>query len=99
MFLLSHPPPTLTAARFRQKEESMQPYAFHPEGIVSQIKAFFSDVHDLSDFYYKIYLLNGLCPSCDGRGFLQVPEQICSRCQGSGSKDVWRQGPATKRDE
>jgi hypothetical protein len=31
----------------------MSTHAFHPDGIVSQIKTFFSDVHDLTDFYYK----------------------------------------------
>jgi hypothetical protein len=78
----------------------VQTHAFHPEGIVSQIKAFFSDVHDLSDFYYKLYLLNGLCRDCDGRGYLHAPDQPCPRCQGSGSRDVWRKGStAAKRDE
>ncbi len=77
----------------------MQSHAFHPEGIVSQIKAFFSDVHDLSGFYYKLYLLNGLCQKCDGRGYLHVPDQPCPHCQGSGSRDVWRKGPVAKRDE
>ena len=28
----------------------MSAHAFHPEGIVSQIKAFFSDVHDIAAF-------------------------------------------------
>jgi DnaJ-class molecular chaperone len=78
----------------------VQTHAFHPEGIVSQIKAFFGDVHDLSDFYYKLYLLNGLCRDCDGRGYLHAPDQPCPRCQGSGSRDVWRKGStAAKRDE
>jgi DnaJ-class molecular chaperone len=67
----------------------MQGQAFYPEGIVQQIKAFFSDVHDMTDFYYKVYLLNGLCRSCDGRGYLRVPEQSCPHCQASGSTDVW----------
>ena len=75
----------------------MQPHAFRPEGIVSQIKAFFSDVHDLSGFYYKLYLLNGLCQKCDGRGYQHAPDQACPHCQGSGSRDVWRKGPAAKQ--
>lgn len=72
---------------------------FHPDGIVSQIKTFFSDVHDLTDFYYKLYLLNGLCRNCDGRGFLRDTQHPCPHCQGSGSADVWRQAPAAKRDD
>jgi len=76
----------------------MSTYAFHPEGIVSQIKAFFSDVHDLTDFYYKLYLLNGLCRSCDGRGYIHDTDQICQHCHGSGNKDVWQKSstPSTK---
>jgi hypothetical protein len=34
----------------------MQKHAFHPERIVEQISTFFKDVHDMSDFYYKLYL-------------------------------------------
>ena len=68
----------------------MSANAFHPEGIVSQIKAFFSDVHDISTFYYKLYLLNRLCKNCDGRGYVQAPEQACPQCQGSGNTDIWR---------
>jgi hypothetical protein len=67
----------------------MSQQAFYPEEIVQQIKTFFSDVHDLSDFYYKLYLLNGLCRVCDGRGYLQEPEQSCVSCQASGSRDIW----------
>jgi RecJ-like exonuclease len=82
-----------------KKGYPVQTHAFHPEGIVSQIKAFFSDVHDLSDFYYKLYLLNGLCRNCDGRGYLHAPDQPCPHCQGSGSTDVWRKGATVKRAE
>ncbi|HXG18501.1 MAG TPA: hypothetical protein VNN62_05440 [Methylomirabilota bacterium] len=71
----------------------MASYAFHPGDIVSQIKAFFGDVHDITDFYYKLYLLNGLCRHCDGRGYLCEAEQICPHCKGSGSRDVWRREP------
>jgi hypothetical protein len=77
-----------------EKGHFMATYAFHPEGIVSQIKSFFGDVHDLSGFYYKLYLLNRLCRNCDGRGYLQAPDQRCSQCQGSGSSDRW-QKPTT----
>ena len=63
--------------------------AFHPEGIVAQIKTFFSDVHDLTDFYYKLYLLNGLCLHCDGRGYLRDAAQPCPHCNGCGRRDVW----------
>ena len=76
----------------------MQPRAFYPDGIISQIKAFFSDVHDLSGFYYKLYLLNGLCRNCDGHGYLQAPDQLCPACQGSGSSDIWRRGSAAKKE-
>ena len=72
----------------------MSTHAFHPTGIVSQIKDFFSDVHDLTDFYYKLYLLNGLCRNCDGRGYLSDTTQICIHCQGSGNKDTWRKIPS-----
>jgi len=75
----------------------MSTHAFHPDGIVSQIKTFFSDVHDLTDFYYKLYLLNGLCRTCDGRGYLQNPDQPCSQCQGSGSRDPRRPMTVAKR--
>lgn len=67
----------------------MQTYAFHPDHIVEQIKVFFHDVHDLTGFYYKLYLLNGLCRQCDGRGYLQTRDQSCPQCQASGSADVW----------
>ena len=29
--------------------------------VEAQIKSFFHNVHDMTDFYYKVYLLNGLC--------------------------------------
>lgn len=73
--------------------------AFYPERIVEQIKAFFSDAHDVTGFYYKLYLLNGLCPDCDGRGYLRTPDQPCPHCQASGSTDVWRRAKAVKRNE
>jgi len=72
----------------------MSTHAVHHTDIVAQIKAFFSDVHDLTDFYYKLYLLNGLCRSCDGRGYLRDTEHTCQHCHGSGSKDVWRKEPS-----
>lgn len=76
----------------------MSTHAFHPDSIVTQIKAFFSDVHDLTGFYYKLYLLNGLCGHCDGRGYLHDAAQPCSDCQGSGSRDVWRR-PAVRAEQ
>jgi hypothetical protein len=77
----------------------MPAHAFHPDGIVTQIKTFFSDVHDLTDFYYKLYLLNGLCRNCDGRGYLREAAQTCPQCQGSGTKDVWQKEPGAPRKE
>jgi hypothetical protein len=68
----------------------MPTYAFHPDGIVSQIKAFFSDIHDSTDFYYKLYLLNDLCRNGNGCGYLRDAEHTCPHCQGSGSQDRWR---------
>jgi DnaJ-class molecular chaperone len=68
----------------------MQKHAFHPERIVEQISTFFKDVHDISDFYYKLYLLKDLCRTCDGRGYLRAPDELCPQCQASGSADVWR---------
>lgn len=75
----------------------MATHAFQPDGIVTQIKSFFSDVHDLTDFYYKLYLLNGLCRNCDGRGLLRDTEQTCPHCHGSGKRDVWQKGPAASQ--
>jgi len=72
--------------------------AFYPEGIVTQIKAFFSDVHDLTDFYYKLYLLSGLCRHCDGRGYLHTPDQSCPQCRGSGKAGAWNKATSAKHD-
>lgn len=72
--------------------------AFQRERIVEQIKAFFSEVHDISDFYYRLYLLNGLCRSCDGRGYVNTPEEICPACQASGKNDIWRKTSSTKQN-
>jgi len=68
----------------------MQKRAFQREQIVEQIKAYFRGVHNLSDFHYRIYLLSTLCRSCDGRGYLQTPQEHCPTCQASGNSDVWR---------
>lgn len=73
----------------------MSTHAFYPDGIVAQIKTFFRDVHDVTDFYYKLYLLNGLCLNCDGRGVIRDTKQTCPHCQGSGSKDIWQTTPST----
>ena len=35
--------------------------AFYADHIIEQIKSFFGDVHDMMDFYYKLYLLKSLC--------------------------------------
>lgn len=67
----------------------MEKQAFYPEHVVEQIKAFFRGVRDISDFYYKLALLNGLCHACDGRGYLSAPDQPCPHCQASGSANVW----------
>jgi len=76
----------------------MQEHAFHPDHIVEQIKTFFRDVHDMTGFYYKLYLLNGLCRQCDGRGYLYTPDQPCPHCRASGSTDVWRRVGAMKQE-
>ncbi len=68
----------------------MSTHAFQPEHIVDQISAFFKGVNDISDFYYKLYLLRDLCRDCDGRGYPRIPEQPCARCHGSGSRDPQR---------
>ena len=67
----------------------MKEQAFYPDHIVEQIKSFFHNVHDMTDFYYKLYLLNGLCQQCDGRGYLQSPDEACPACQASGDADIW----------
>lgn len=67
----------------------MKEHAFYPQHIVGQIKKFFSGVHDMTDFYYKLYLLNGLCQSCDGRGYTDVPERRCPDCGASGETSRW----------
>jgi Zn finger protein HypA/HybF involved in hydrogenase expression len=71
----------------------MQKHAFYPDGIINQIRVFFGDVHDMSGFYLKLSLLNGLCRHCDGRGYLEQPDRPCPQCQASGSTDVWRRVP------
>jgi hypothetical protein len=77
----------------------MNARAFYPDRIVEQIQAFFHGVHDLSDFYYKLYLLNALCRRCDGRGYLRTPDEPCPHCQASGSTDVWRRAPSAPRHD
>lgn len=74
----------------------MQAHAFQPERIVEQISAFFKGVHDISDFYYKLYLLKDLCRDCDGRGYEHTPEHPCSLCNGSGSRDPQRRASSAK---
>lgn len=34
------------------------------------------------------------CPSCQGRGYIQNPDHLCSRCDGKGKvfKDIWDRG-------
>lgn len=70
--------------------------AFQREHIVEQIKTFFRGVHDMSDFYYRLYLLNGLCRSCDGRGYLNSQSESCPQCSASGSTDRWHAAPTVK---
>jgi DnaJ-class molecular chaperone len=77
----------------------MQKIAFQREGIVEQIKTFFRGIHDMSDFYYRMYMLNGLCQTCDGRGYIGSPEEQCPTCHASGSNDPWRKVSLTKEHE
>ena len=74
----------------------MSQYAFHPDRVIEQIHAFFHDVHEMTDFYYKLSLLNGLCRQCDGRGYLHAPDELCGACHGTGSTDFWRSVKATR---
>lgn len=75
----------------------MKERAFHQEHIVDQIKKFFSGVHDMTDFYYKLYLLNALCKTCDGRGYLDVPEHACPDCEASGDATIWHRARLAKQ--
>ena len=67
----------------------MKEQAFYPDHIVEQIKSFFHNVHDMTDFYYKLYLLNGLCQQCDGRGYLQSPDEACPAVLPQASGEKW----------
>ncbi|MGE0825798.1 MAG: hypothetical protein AB7G75_14940 [Candidatus Binatia bacterium] len=67
----------------------MQRIAFQPDRIVEQVKNFFSGIHDMSDFYYRMYLLSGLCRNCDGRGYMHTADEPCPICQTTGRQDVW----------
>ena len=77
----------------------MQKTAFQPEHIVDQVKAFFNGIHDMSDFYLRMYTLNGMCRSCDGRGYESNAEEPCPTCHSSGSSDVWRNAALAKHHE
>jgi len=77
----------------------MQKTAFQPEHIVDQIKAFFSGVQDMSDFYLRMYTLSGMCRSCDGRGYVNTTEEPCLTCHASGSSDVLRNAALAKQNE
>ena len=68
----------------------MQKNAFQREHIVDQIKTFFSGIHDISDFYLRMYTLSSICRTCDGRGYVNSAEETCPACHSSGSSDVWR---------
>jgi DnaJ-class molecular chaperone len=72
--------------------------AFQREHIVEQIQSFFRGVHDISDFYYRLYLLNGLCKICDGRGYERSQSEPCPQCYASGKADRWQTAP-TGRSE
>jgi hypothetical protein len=73
--------------------------AFQRERIVEQIKAFFSGVHNISDFHYRLYLLGNLCRHCDGRGYVNTPEEVYPTCHASGRSDTWRrQSPTEQAD-
>jgi DnaJ-class molecular chaperone len=77
----------------------MQKSAFQPEHIVDQIKTFFSGIHDMSDFYLRMYTLSGMCRTCDGRGYVNSAEETCPTCHSSGSSDVWRNATLAKQHE
>lgn len=77
----------------------MQKTSFLPEHIVDQVKAFFNGVHDMSDFYLRMYALSGMCRTCDGRGYVNTTEETCPTCHSSGSSDVWRNAALAKQHE
>ncbi len=77
----------------------MQKTAFEREHIVEQIKTFFSGIHDISDFYLRMYTLNGMCRTCDGRGHVNSTAEQCPTCHSSGSSDVWRNAALAKHHE
>lgn len=72
--------------------------AFQREHIVEQIQSFFRGVHDISDFYYRLYLLNGFCKTCDGRGYLHGQSEPCPQCYASGKADRWQIAPPEKSE-
>jgi hypothetical protein len=72
--------------------------AFHREHIIEQVQRFFRGVHDISDFYYRLYLLNGLCKTCDGRGYEQTQNEPCPQCFASGKADRWHTAPMGKSE-
>ncbi len=76
----------------------MHPQAFQREHIVEQIRTFFRSVHDISDFYYRLYLLHGVCRECDGRGYLNSQSEACPQCSASGSTDRWHTTPVVKSE-
>ncbi len=76
----------------------MSQNAFQREHIVEQIQTFFRGVHDISDFYYRLYLLNGFCKTCDGRGYEQTQGEPCPRCYASGKADRWQIAPQEKSE-
>ena len=77
----------------------MQKNAFQRDHIVDQIKTFFSGIHDMSDFYLRMYTLNSMCRTCDGRGYMNSVEEACPTCHSSGTSDVWRNAALAKRHE
>lgn len=74
----------------------MHSRAFQRDRIVEQVQQLFRGVRDMSDFYYRLYLLNGVCRSCDGRGYLNSQSEPCSQCSASGSADRWHATPVVK---
>jgi hypothetical protein len=77
----------------KPEERGMTQHAFQREHIVEQIQTFFRGVHDISDFYYRLYLLNGFCKTCDGRGYVQTQGEPCPQCYASGKADRWQIAP------
>ena len=76
----------------------MHPKAFHREHVVEQIRTFFRGVNDISDFYYRLSLLHGICRECDGRGYLNSQSEPCPQCSATGRVDRWQAAQVAKSE-